>query len=124
MAVIFLVGGAHEGKMEFARTRYPESEVIGDYHLTVRQQIKEGLDPMTEIKELLERIRQKEKQSRQKEEISRDVVLISDEIGCGVIPMDREERTWREYNGRVNCYIASCADSVIRIIAGIPQKLK
>lgn len=124
MAVIFLVGGAYEGKEAFADARYPEAEKISGYHLTVRKQLQDGLDPMTEIKKMFDGIQGKREQWCKGGEASRDFVLISDEIGCGVIPMDPDERTWREYNGRVNCYIASHADHVIRIVAGIPQKLK
>lgn len=124
MAIIFLVGGACEGKKAFADAQYPEAEVISDYHLVVRKQLKDGLDPVMEIEKLFDEISKKAEQGLKEKEIPRNFVLISDEIGCGVIPMDPDERIWREYNGRVNCYIASHADSVIRIIAGMPQKLK
>lgn len=53
-----------------------------------------------------------------------NLVIISDEIGNGIVPMEREERTYREMTGRVLSRIAAQAESVERIICGIPQKLK
>lgn len=52
------------------------------------------------------------------------LVIIADEIGSGIVPMERDERIYRETTGRLLCRIAKKADSVERIICGIPQKLK
>lgn len=35
------------------------------------------------------------------------LVLVSDEVGSGIVPIDAFEREFREKNGRVNCYLAS-----------------
>ena len=40
------------------------------------------------------------------------------------MPVEREERIYREANGRVNCYLAEQADTVYRVIAGIATKIK
>lgn len=114
MAVIFLTGGAFEGKTAYAKKKYPHARIISDYHQTVRKQLEDGPDPEEEIRKLLQSLKEKPETA----------VIISDEIGCGIIPLDPMERKWRELNGRVNCLIAAEADSVIRILAGIPQKLK
>lgn len=50
--------------------------------------------------------------------------IISDEIGNGIVPLEKEERNWREETGRVLCDIAEVSDRVERIICGIPQILK
>lgn len=114
MAIIFLTGGAFEGKTAYAKKKYPDARIISDYHQTVRRQLENGMGPEKEIRRLLRSLREK----------TETTVIISDEIGCGIIPLDPMERKWRESNGRVNCLIAAEADSVIRILAGIPQKLK
>lgn len=116
MTVIFLTGGAFEGKEGYATTNYPDARIISDYHLKVKEQLAAGLDPLQEVEKLFEKNGQAEDQ--------KSLVIISDEIGCGIIPLDRQERIWREYNGRVNCCIAARADQVYRIVAGIPQRLK
>lgn len=53
-----------------------------------------------------------------------NLVLISDEIGCGIIPMDREERLFREAAGRTCTLLAERADRVDRVICGIGRTLK
>ena len=53
-----------------------------------------------------------------------DILLISDEIGYGLVPMDSFERAWREKTGRICCEIAGKAETVIRVVAGIPQVIK
>lgn len=56
--------------------------------------------------------------------IEKELVIIMNEVGSGVVPMDRDERLWREAVGRVSCLYAKRADRVYRLIAGIPQRLK
>lgn len=53
-----------------------------------------------------------------------EMIVISDELGCGIVPMDRDDRRYRENNGRVMCVLAAKAEAVTRLICGIPQKLK
>lgn len=51
-------------------------------------------------------------------------VVICDEVGCGVVPVDRRDRHWRETVGRLCCDLAGQADRVIRICCGLPVALK
>jgi len=53
-----------------------------------------------------------------------EILIISDEVGCGIVPIDPFERRWREKVGRVCCGLASRADEVIRMDCGCPQKIK
>jgi len=46
------------------------------------------------------------------------------EVGSGVVPMEKRDRAYREAVGRLCCALAGEADSVVRIVAGIPQLLK
>ena len=50
--------------------------------------------------------------------------VLADEIGAGVIPMDPEERRVREETGRLACLLAARADTVVRLMAGLPTVLK
>lgn len=52
-----------------------------------------------------------------------DVVAI-DEVGCGVVPVDDAERAWRERAGRLACLLAGRADTVVRLVCGLPQVIK
>lgn len=53
-----------------------------------------------------------------------DCILISDEIGNGIVPMDAFEREYRKQTGRILIELAKEAEEVIRVICGIGQKIK
>ena len=53
-----------------------------------------------------------------------DCILICDEIGNGIVPMEAEERTYRECTGRILEGLAAQADEVVRVVCGIGQKIK
>ena len=51
-------------------------------------------------------------------------VVIAQEMGLGIIPLEKEGRTAREENGRLNIALASLADAVVMMTAGIPRVIK
>ncbi|MGI5857231.1 MAG: bifunctional adenosylcobinamide kinase/adenosylcobinamide-phosphate guanylyltransferase [Candidatus Merdivicinus sp.] len=53
-----------------------------------------------------------------------EVVVVCDEVGCGVVPADPLEREYRERVGRFCCEAAKMADSVERVWCGIVTELK
>lgn len=53
-----------------------------------------------------------------------DKIIIGDEIGCGIVPLEAKEREYREIYGRMMCRIAQQADKVTRIICGVHQVIK
>ena len=52
------------------------------------------------------------------------IVLVSNELGLGVVPMEREGRRFRDLAGRVNQVIAAQADEVYFVVGGLPVKMK
>lgn len=52
------------------------------------------------------------------------ICIVSNEIGYGVVPIDAQERAWRETTGRICCRIAEISDTVVRVAAGIPMVIK
>ena len=56
--------------------------------------------------------------------LSQKEVVIATETGCGVIPLDPQERRNREAAGRLSCLLAERAETVVRVCCGIPQVLK
>lgn len=51
-------------------------------------------------------------------------LVISDEIGCGLVPIEACDRRWREETGRMLTLIAGHSDEVYRIFSGIAQRIK
>ncbi len=52
------------------------------------------------------------------------LIVVSNEIGMGVVPMDILSRAFVDLQGEMNQYIASRADEAYTIISGLPLKLK
>lgn len=52
------------------------------------------------------------------------VILITNEIGCGVVPEKKLSREFRDIAGRINQYLASESNEVFLVVSGIPVKIK
>ncbi len=53
-----------------------------------------------------------------------EVVFLCDELGNGIVPIDPDERKWREVVGHILMAIAEEANEVLRIFCGIPEVIK
>lgn len=53
-----------------------------------------------------------------------DVVIVTNEVGMGLIPADAMSRAYRDLAGSVNQRIAAVADDVFLVVSGIPLQLK
>ena len=56
--------------------------------------------------------------------ITTDIVIVSNEIGLGVIPMGESTRLYVDYCGWLNQGVAKIADKVTLVTAGIPLTIK
>jgi len=52
------------------------------------------------------------------------IVLVSNEVGQGVVPMDKLSRRFVDESGRLHQEIAALAQRVVFVTAGLPQILK
>ncbi len=52
------------------------------------------------------------------------IILVTNEIGSGIVPEYKMSRVFRDIAGRVNQYIASRAQEVHMVVCGIPIKIK
>lgn len=52
------------------------------------------------------------------------LILISNEVGMGIVPENRSARLFRDLLGRINQIIANKAERVYLLVAGIPCKIK
>jgi len=52
------------------------------------------------------------------------VVLVTNEVGAGIVPENRLARLFRDVVGWTNQAVAGCADRVVWTVAGIPLTIK
>ena len=116
--MILILGGAYQGKLTYAAKRYSlQKNDIFD--------LSTG-DPdrpypcFTHLEALTKRDPDPEKFLP----LFRDSILISREIGSGIVPMDPEERAWRERHGALVQKIAAQSKCVVRIFCGLEEALK
>ena len=132
-----ILGGYAQGQLGFAKSCYPDAvvfdadnfenlfvESIGEngdknikiwdnFNLSVKKMIESGKSD-DEVREMIQKIIT----------FHKNLVIISDEIGCGIIPMNADERHFRDFVGRIQCFLAEKADKVVRVVCGIPQRIK
>jgi adenosylcobinamide kinase/adenosylcobinamide-phosphate guanylyltransferase len=51
-------------------------------------------------------------------------ILVSNEVGSGIVPDNAETRRFRDLQGRLNQRVAAQADRVVLLVAGLPMVVK
>jgi adenosylcobinamide kinase/adenosylcobinamide-phosphate guanylyltransferase len=51
-------------------------------------------------------------------------LVVSNEVGLGIVPANELARTYRDTLGRVNQRLAAKADEVLFMVAGLPWRIK
>lgn len=57
-------------------------------------------------------------------EVEGPVWLVSNEVGCGIVPQSAMSRSFRDLLGVLNQRVAGIADSVVWMVAGLPLGIK
>jgi adenosylcobinamide kinase / adenosylcobinamide-phosphate guanylyltransferase len=52
------------------------------------------------------------------------VVVVSNELGLGLVPVTKTARAFRDLAGRINQQVAAEADEVYLVVSGLPLRLK
>jgi adenosylcobinamide kinase/adenosylcobinamide-phosphate guanylyltransferase len=55
---------------------------------------------------------------------SASVIVVSNEVGSGIVPAFRSARVYRDLLGKLNQQVASIADNVVLMVAGLPIHVK
>ena len=132
--MVFITGGTAQGKLRYVQEAYGVIQAetadaavsascllrneeawhfircVTHYQDLIRQILEEGADPQEVTARLID--------------AHPDLIIVMEEIGCGIVPLAKEERIWREACGRCGCLIASRAQRVVRLVCGIPTVLK
>lgn len=121
-----IIGGSFQGKTEYARKTYPvenwiDGRVCGwdeifhaggihHFHEYIKRMMEEG----KEVRGLAEKLISE----------NPDLVVVTNELGYGVVPMEAFDRNYRETTGRVCTVLAVASDEVTRVVCGIGQVIK
>lgn len=95
--------------------KYPTKLAMNDQvFLNKQEQIEIMGDIQKEIVNLLEMIKNSNK----------EIVIVTNEIGLGVVPPTKLGRYFRDLIGKMNQFLAKEAQEVYFVISGLPQKIK
>lgn len=124
--MILITGGAYQGKSAYLHAHFPEilladsadcsfdealhAECITNYHILIERLISANMDPIEWTSGLCKK--------------NPECIILMNEIGSGIIPIEKTERIRRELTGICGCIIASHAQHVIRLTCGIPAAIK
>lgn len=124
--VTLILGGAYQGKRAYAEMIFPgltwadgeeipfreieNAAAIDRFHLLVKRWMLAGKS----AEDLTEKILG----------MNRKIIILCDEIGCGLVPVDAFEREYREAAGRVCVELAEHARRVDRVVCGIGMRMK
>lgn len=126
--MVLIFGGAYQGKLEFASSRFPEAEIVDCFSDNARLPkleeavIINGLEKW--IRAVLESGRELRPELEKLLDAASGGVIICRDISCGIVPDDPQLRLWREETGRALALISQRADEVYRLFCGIPTRLK
>lgn len=125
--MILITGGVYQGKLSVAKMRFKQenkesmpvvidagigefeqmlkADIIFNLHLWIKRLLEEEGDPYQMISALVNQ--------------NKKVILTVAELGCGVVPIDKFDRNYREVTGRICCELAQKSSQVIRVLCGI-----
>lgn len=113
-----VIGGAFQGKLTWALAHYGFS--MADVCDLAVSEPRAGAKCYCHLEAL----------SRRETDVARylplfeNAVVVCREVSSGIVPMDGEERAWRERHGTLMQDIARGADRVTRVFCGLAEVLK
>ena len=123
-----VIGGAFQGKKEYVKQHLNIKEedmedgkdasceaifrckCIYHFHEWIKKGMQENWDFANLAEELLKR--------------NPELIIITNELGYGVVPVDAFDRAYRETTGRICTEIAGRCEQVIRISCGLGMVIK
>lgn len=77
-----------------------------------------------ELQQCDERVKKELKELIEVSKNYENIVIVSNELGMGIVPATPLGRYFREIAGKMNQYVAQKADEVYFVVSGIPMKIK
>lgn len=124
--VTLILGGAYQGKRAYAEMIFPGLTWADGEEIPFRE--IENAAAIDRFHLLVKRWMLAEKSAKDLTEkilgMNRKIIILCDEIGCGLVPVDAFEREYREAAGRVCVELAEHARRVDRVVCGIGMRMK
>lgn len=121
-----IIGGAYQGKTEYAKSQYPQiawidgktcrteeiysAEGVLHFEAYLERMVQDGVDVSNLAEEMHAR--------------NPKTIVICQEMGYGVVPMDSFLRQYREIVGRVCTKLAGYSKKVTRVVCGVGMVIK
>ncbi len=123
-----VIGGAFQGKTHYAARAFSLAEddfidgakcstkdlyrcrAVKHFHEYIRRMVSDGIDLSDFAAELIEK--------------NPDIVIVTNELGYGVVPMDAMDRKVRETDGRICEALAAFSNEVHRVSCGLGIVIK
>ena len=120
--MILIIGGAWQGKLDFARDTFDLTEA--DIFTCSPGKVDFSKRCIYKVEEFTWNHPDPVSYFREHREQWEDSILILRDVFCGVVPMEAETRAWRQRTGRLAQYLSKEATQVSRIFCGLEQRLK
>lgn len=126
--MILVIGSSFQGQLDYALKEFglnaksvadgsfmsfdgmADYEIIDSFHLVIKRLYEADLD----IDEFIDKCFASKTLK----------IIVADEIGSGVVPMERDIRDLRDEIGRIMQIIAKKSEKVVRICCGLPMVIK
>ncbi len=126
--MLLIIGGAYQGKLDYAKEKFDISESDIFYCTRDRAEIDFNKRVINNLDEFIYACTKEGKDARKylAEYRSRweNSVIIVNDVSCGLVPMEPLDREYREAVGRTTVYLGKEASSAVRLFAGLAKNLK
>ena len=125
-----IIGGAYQGKLAYAKKQNPyihwtdgelcegdnifAAEGVFHFEKYIQSMIKKENWSEKEAIDFASKLTKK----------CPDIVIVTQEIGYGLVPIDAFERRYRELTGRICTVLTANSDQVDRVVCGIGVTIK
>lgn len=121
--MILTVGGKSQGKLDFILEKYnlslsdvadgqllQDKKVIYNLQDFIMNCLEKGQDPYALTENFIKE--------------NTDKIFICNEVGYGIVPIEKIQRQYRDSVGKICCLIAKNSSKVYRVVCGVPQVIK
>lgn len=126
--MILVIGGTFQGKKEYVQNHFKISinemtdgascslediysaTCIAHFHEWIKRMLQEERNIQAAVERMMKE--------------NPNVILITNELGYGLVPIEKFDREYRETTGRICTKLAAKATEVHRVICGIGQVIK